>query len=198
MTMITYGLLPVLKKAINDNTGKHKLFYICDVNKNTLEMIQRIQTIFLFLSGVAIILMAFFPIASFTDAATTGSTTTYLIFDVFKVSNEAGPDPFPYWFNLPLIIVTAAIAILSLVTIFLYKNRPLQMKLTQTGIFLNIILIVGILFFYVERIEKQTGTMANYEYLGIYLPLISLVFLVLALRFIKKDEKIVRSFDRLR
>lgn len=161
-------------------------------------MIQRIQTIFLFLSAAAIVLMAFFPIANFANAATTGSATSYFIFDIFKVSNEAGPDPFSFWFNLPLIIVAAAIALISIVTIFLYKNRPVQMKLTQTGIFLNIILIVGILFFYVERIEKQTDTMANYEYIGIYLPLISLVFLVLALRFIKKDEKMVRSIERLR
>jgi len=161
-------------------------------------MIQRVQTLFLFLATVAIILLAFFPIANFTNAATADSNTAYLIFYVFEISNEAGPDPFSFWFILPLIVVSAGVAIISLITVFLYKNRPLQIKLSQTSIFLNVILIVSLLFFYIDRIESETQTMANYEYIGIYLPLISLVFLVLALRFIKKDEKMVRSLDRLR
>ncbi|MCF8232689.1 MAG: DUF4293 domain-containing protein [Bacteroidales bacterium] len=161
-------------------------------------MIQRVQTIFLFLSGVAIILMAFFPIAVFTDAVSAEANTKYMVFTVFEVSNEVGPDPFSLWFNLPLILLVAAVAVISIATIFLYKNRPLQMKMTQTGIFLNIIMVVGILFFYIDQIEKVTGTMAHYDDIGIYLPLISLVFLILANRFIRKDEKRVRSVDRLR
>lgn len=161
-------------------------------------MIQRVQTIFLFLSGIAIILMAFFPIAVFTDAAAAETNTKYMIFTIFEVSNEVGPNPFSFWFNLPILIFVAAIAVISITAIFLYKKRPLQMKLTQIGIFLNILLVMGILFFYIDQIEQVTGTMANYQDIGIYLPLISLVFLILANRFIRKDEKMVRSVDRLR
>lgn len=161
-------------------------------------MVQRIQTLFLILSAIALVALAFFPIANFTNAPGVEGATAYYIFTIFEISDGVGGSPFSFWFTLPLIVIPAAIAILSIVAVFLYKNRPEQIRLTQTGIFLNILLVVGILFFYIERIESVTQTTANYEYVGIYLPLISLVFLVLAHRFIRRDEKLVRSIDRLR
>jgi len=64
------------------------------------------------------------------------------------------------------------------------------------GIFLNIILVAGVFLNYPKlfidtKIDIEPG-------LGTYFPLISLVFLVLAYRFILKDEKLVKSADRLR
>lgn len=161
-------------------------------------MIQRIQTVFLVLSAIAIGAMAFFPIANFTNAPGVKGATSYYIFTIFEISDGAGGSPFGFWFTLPLLVIPAAIAVLSIVAVFLYKNRAEQIRLTQTGIFLNILLVVGIMFFYIERIETITQSTASYEYVGIYLPLISLVFLVLAHRFIRRDEKLVRSLDRLR
>jgi len=61
------------------------------------------------------------------------------------------------------------------------------------------VLPLGILFYYIPEIEKATNVSADYvNAYGIYMPLISLLSLVLANRFIKKDEKLVNSFDRLR
>jgi len=48
-------------------------------------------------------------------------------------------------------------------------------------------------------IEKKINIIPNYlDSIGIYLPLIALVFMVMANRAIKRDEKLVRSADRLR
>jgi hypothetical protein len=45
--------------------------------------------------------------------------------------------------------------------------------------------------------EKLPNAIRNWNY-GLILPLFSFIFLILANRFIKKDEKLVRSADRLR
>ncbi|MEA3504551.1 MAG: DUF4293 family protein, partial [Bacteroidota bacterium] len=74
-----------------------------------------------------------------------------------------------------------------------------QIKLSQIGIFLNILLIIGILFYYIPAIEDTANVAPDYKgAYGIYTPLISLLGLVLANRFIKKDEKLVNSSERLR
>jgi hypothetical protein len=100
---------------------------------------------------------------------------------------------------LPLIIVSVGIAMLALFTIFQYKKRSLQIKLTSAGVFASIALIMGIFFLYIPLIEKKINIIPNYlDSIGIYLPLIALIFMVMANRAIKRDDKLVRSADRLR
>lgn len=101
--------------------------------------------------------------------------------------------------TVPLIVITILTAILTLAIIFLYKKRTLQLKILRFGIMLFIVLILLILFFYVPEIEELTKVDADYtSEIGIYFPLISLVFMILANRFINKDEKLIRATDRLR
>jgi uncharacterized oligopeptide transporter (OPT) family protein len=64
---------------------------------------------------------------------------------------------------------------------------------------LNIAFILAVLFIYIPLVERKTGIKPDYAGgIGIYLPIVSLMFLVLANRAIKRDEKLVRSSDRLR
>jgi len=91
------------------------------------------------------------------------------------------------------------VAVLSVVCIFLYKNRVLQMKIVRLTILLNIVIIGLIFLVYAKIIETNLLTSPDYlDEAGIYFTLISLVFLILANRSIMKDEKLVRSADRLR
>jgi len=56
-----------------------------------------------------------------------------------------------------------------------------------------------IFFYYVPELEAITETNADYiSEPGIYLSIVSVIFLILANRFIRKDEKLIRSADRLR
>jgi len=158
-------------------------------------MIQRIQTVYLFLAFIAIALLFAFPLAEFF------SETGAYIFSITGLKNmvPGEPDAFKSIVFLPMIIVAAGIALLSLYTIFQYKKRPLQVKLTSAGVFASIALIMGIFFIYIPIIEKKINIVPNYlDSIGIYLPLIALVFMVMANRAIKRDEKLVRSADRLR
>ena len=94
--------------------------------------------------------------------------------------------------NIILMLVTAAVAILALVTIFLYKNRSQQRILC----FINLILSFGLitLYFYYKS-EKYAG--GNIALTSIFTFLIP-VFLVLAIRGINSDISLLKSVDRLR
>ena len=158
-------------------------------------MIQRIQTVYLSLAFIALALLFAFPLAQFF--AENGA----YIFSVTGLKNMVPGDPpaFNPIIFLPLIIVAVGIALLSLFTIFQYKSRSFQVKLTNIGVLSSIALIMGIFFLYIPMIEKKINIVPDYsKAFGIYLPLLALVFLVMANRAIKRDDKLVRSADRLR
>ena len=158
-------------------------------------MIQRIQTVYLSLALIALAMLFFFPMASFL------SDLSYLKFYITGVKNMAPGGEVPLNLNLvsPLILGTIILLALAAITIFLYKNRARQIQLTSIAVMLNILLILSVLFIYIPLIERRTGIKPDYAGgLGIYLPIVSLMFLVLANRAIKRDDKLVRSSDRLR
>jgi len=158
-------------------------------------MIQRIQTLYLSLAFIAMALLFAFPLAQFL------SDHGAFIFSVRGLKNMVPGDPnaFNPMIFLPILIVAVGIALLTLFTIFQYKNRMFQIKLTNIGVLSSIALIMGIFFLYIPMIEKKINIIPDYsKAYGIYMPLIALVFMVMANRAIKRDDKLVRSADRLR
>lgn len=93
--------------------------------------------------------------------------------------------------TLLLMITTIAVGVLALVNIFLYKKRSLQLKLCVLGILLEAVLI----FLYYR--ETTTFTLGTYSLTSILHSIIVLAF-VLAARSINKDEKLIKTSDRLR
>ena len=85
--------------------------------------------------------------------------------------------------------------VLSIIVIFLFKKRILQFKLTNIIILFNV-MILG-LFFLLDFVVLEAGRTISYE-VGSFLPVISIVFAYMASHFIKKDEQLVRSADRIR
>jgi len=86
-------------------------------------------------------------------------------------------------------------ALLSLITIFMFKNRKSQFVMGRLNIILNFILLG--LFVY-RSLNLSGETTVSEKGIGILLPIFSIVFLVLANKAIKKDEELVKSVDRLR
>lgn len=136
-------------------------------------MLQRIQTIYLFLTALA---------------------SAGLIF-VFNIGeNAAGEAVFAQDILLVFGLFLASAAI-SLVTIFLFKNRKLQFVLGRLNIILNLILL-GLFVYWSLNISGESNI--SEKGIGMLIPIISIVFLVLANKAIKKDEDLVKSVDRLR
>jgi len=157
-------------------------------------MIQRIQSLFLAVAAIAAGLMFFFPIADFYSE-TLGN---YKLLATGLICMDPDPRVTPsFWFSIPLLALVSASILLSVVTIFLYKNRAQQLRLLAFNILITIVLIIVVLMFYMSSVQKITGIAPVYQF-GAFCPLINLLFLILANRFIRRDENLVKSADRLR
>ena len=158
-------------------------------------MFQRIQTVFMFLAFVAGILVFFFPLASYL------SDFYYYKLYIYQLKSMT-PDAeklFGSFFTVPLMIINILIIGIIGTAIFLYKNRPRQIQMLKMAFFLEIILIALIFFYNAPAIQRKIQVSPDYTgEIGIYLPLIALLFIFLANRFILKDEKLVKSSDRIR
>jgi len=143
-------------------------------------MIQRIQSILLLFSGVAFASLFRIPFAKSAEAF--GAIYENLTLDL----ND----------NVGLIGLAGAGAVISLLTIFLYRNRKLQATFSYIVIFLGIVL-AGFAF-YIFNSEATAGSSSVSLDIGMGLPVISSVLAMIANVFIKKDEKLVKSMDRLR
>ncbi len=156
-------------------------------------MIQRKQTFFLLGALVASILMFFFPLASFIGVKDS------LILNVQSVHSLVPDTVFPnsFVFVLPILSANVFVIVFSLISIFLFKNRKRQMHLIRLNILVEVLFVAMFFFYFVGNLEKLTGGTASYK-AGIFMPMIALIFLVLAYFGVLQDEKLVRSADRLR
>ncbi|MDP4281522.1 MAG: DUF4293 domain-containing protein [Bacteroidota bacterium] len=154
-------------------------------------MIQRIQSLYLALSVVACGLLFFFPMAVFVHPS---GIYNFFIYGI-KYMLEP-PMILNFWLVFPALAMIIIATILTASSIFLYKNRKLQVLFVSIAFLLHVILISVILLFYISHFEDIYG-IHSYKF-GIFLPLISLGLLILANRAIRKDEALVKSADRLR
>lgn len=151
-------------------------------------MIQRIQTVYLLLTTLVAALFLSGNIIYFNNGATLRLTA------ITQKISGAGVDKFEYiW---PLTALLVIVPLLSFFLIFLYKGRKIQMRLTLLLVML-ILLTIGVCGYYVWNYIKTSLTDIAFSY-KLILPPLMLIFSILAYRGIRKDEDIVRSYDRLR
>lgn len=142
-------------------------------------MIQRRQSLFLLGSTLISVLLLYLP-----------------LFEIIPIATVDPGEPFTIARNTLLMILNGSIGVLSFIAIFLFKNRNIQARACNLALLLTCILI-GLVFFLSDTMSSGMNKKINYEY-GSYLPLIQVLFIFLATRFIRKDEELVRSADRLR
>lgn len=87
-------------------------------------------------------------------------------------------------------------ATLSLLSILSHKKRQQQFVLGRVNIILSLILL-GLFVYRTLNLSGETATVSE-KGIGMFLPVFSIVLLVLANKAIKKDEDLVKSVDRLR
>lgn len=170
-------------------------------------MIQRKQSIYLFLAGALMTITYFVPLSCFIGEQ---DSLVLYIYKVVSLVPDSGP-PFGPYFVLPLFTSISLIVTVSIVTIFLFKKRRVQLILVRFMLLLLLLYIGAYFFYYVDVLEIQSGGYATYQYAlaipgtGIQvptviflIPLVSAALLFMASRGIINDEKLVRSIDRLR
>jgi len=161
-------------------------------------MIQRIQSVFLLIMALVMLSILFFPIW------VKGSTETgeMVVLSAFQLTfKDISTDPariistYDTFYIAILCVLSAGVAIFS---IFQYKNRLNQIKLGA----LNSLLIGGVVLCNYLFSDKGTDMIAadepaNFK-IGFFLPVLALLFNSLANRFIRRDEKLVQSTNRMR
>ncbi len=137
-------------------------------------MLQRIQTIWLILAAACIFLTLKFSTYS-------GVTGASLNAPHFLTGTE----------NLYFILLTLCIGLISAISVFLYNNRTLQFRL----VLLCVLLEAGLLaMYYFAKLQFTAGTYS----LTALLHAGVIVFLILAARGIKADDRLVKESSRLR
>jgi hypothetical protein len=179
-------------------------------------MIQRVQSILLFFCAILMLVFLFVPIWEGTNkpAATEGKSFEGKVkLDAFMLSldgiekntiktefntkvdeNKKKED-----FNMIYIAILAILSVLiSTYSILQFKNRLLQMKL---GMFNTLLIIgtIGCAFLGIRKGKSLLPAIENDDFMiGFLLPVVALILNVMANRFIRKDEQLVKSADRFR
>lgn len=171
-------------------------------SQTALTMIQRVQTIFLLAISVCMgMVLAYYiwgetipdqnRVVTFTafsiDVIDTNGTISDTTDDSIVESTNT-------WYVGTLAILSSLIALFSVLQ---FKNRLNQMKLGALNS-LFMVATLGISYFHINRMESLFPETAGQTQLGFFLPVAAMLLNMIANRFIRKDEKLVKSVDRIR
>jgi len=145
-------------------------------------MIQRKQSIWLLLA--ALLNAAVFLGANFSIET--------------RIQNVLQTNRYTVLQHLPSTLFILAAIVLSLIAIFLFRKRPLQMKISLIAL-LATMAYCFINWMRIKEIFANNKMISNYSFgLATITPYFAIVFILLACLGIRKDEKLVKSLDRLR
>lgn len=155
-------------------------------------MIQRIQSLYLFLAALLTGLMLALPLGSFLGGVEELELTAFGFKDM--ATGQAALNTY----GLTATVIAATL--LALITIFLFKRRMVQFRLCVV----EMVLLAGVLLFEVYYMWGAVRSLEAFDIsawklsVAAFFPLISLIFTYLALRGVKKDILLVKSLDRIR
>lgn len=147
-------------------------------------MIQRIQSVFMFFSIVVSILLFFIPTVTYLNLNETISVST----NPFAMNEKMSS-----WVYV-VVILNSFIVISLVYSFFSFKKRKIQIQFNSYSIIFTLLLIacfVALPFLNTEEYIKQINWL-------FYLLPVSVISLFMSIKFIKKDEELVRSADRIR
>lgn len=152
-------------------------------------MIQRIQSVWLLLAALFGAGLFMFGILTINYAGPNGDEVSKSL-SILEMNSMVG---------YLLALLAIAVVALPLLAIFMFKNRKLQTNLSVLAIVLNI----GFIAFYLMGMESfkagHVPAVTNSSFgVASFLPVVAIIFLIMAIRGIRKDEKLVKSLDRLR
>lgn len=147
-------------------------------------MIQRKQTLWLIIAALLSVSLFFLNMIS----------VTYL------QNNEAMDKGIKLLeYNYILSILGFALVVLPLAAIFFYKNHKKQMNFVWLSIVLNIGFVAFHLMYIDIYMKSYKAAVQSHAYgIGSFMPVLSIVFLFMAIGGIRKDKKLLKSYDRLR
>lgn len=131
-------------------------------------MIQRIQSVYLLISGISMALVSF----------------KILVYEIGIIKYFASDD-------IQLFVLTIVIMFLSLLAFAMFKSRLLQMKFIRLALVLNLVISIRLILLYF-----QFGAQLSIS--AILFVVFSIIALIMAFRGVLKDDQLIRSADRIR
>ncbi|NVJ84879.1 MAG: DUF4293 domain-containing protein [Algoriphagus sp.] len=158
-------------------------------------MIQRIQSIFLFLvvicMGASLSTLYWNQIQS--DGGNTWELTAFMLTEL-DGSGEVVTSKSTWY----MATMASFSGLLALISIFQYKKRTRQMMFNMINSLIMVGLVVAV-FLTTNKVNSEINAVESGSYqAGFWVILAAMVFNMLANRFIRKDEALVRSVDRIR
>lgn len=156
-------------------------------------VIQRWQSVFLLIAALLMAFYAFLPVAGFTFG---GVSYELSLLGISSLVPDGGSaitlaTVSPEVVSWPLFALSVLVAVLSLVAIFKFKQMKLQKTLCMACIILTVAVIASLLVL-------VNGWSDLRYYFSNVMPVLAILFYILAIRGITKDQKILSSYDRLR
>jgi hypothetical protein len=155
-------------------------------------MLQRIQSIYLLFAALVIAALFVFPLVH--DVYVSGQTVTVNIMGLYTYVNGQAQQLQAF---MPLTIATIVVALIPIAIIFMYRDRKKQIMLCYGA--MGVILAYS--YWVSTTVKNAIGDsnleMSNYG-IGIILLSLAIFLIIFAQKAIQKDEKLVRSADRLR
>lgn len=152
-------------------------------------MIQRVQSIWLFLAGLMLFLLLILPVLSLHNY---NEDLTLQVGGIYQNGAKAVQkmESYPALFG-----ETILVGLICVANIFNFRNRTLQKRIILFSILLTIQLAAWIAFYVLKFPGGLDGVTVK---AGAAMPLLTIIFCALAFRGIRKDEQLIRSADRLR
>ena len=156
-------------------------------------MIQRIQSVYLFLAILAMAAMLLFPIAAFNL-----ETPDFYVLEAFGLKNSLG-ETVPVAANWSVVLLVVITILVLLLALLQYKDRKKQLKTLRFSYLILAGTLVGLFFLIKQNIAAVNLTELDLQYGPAYfMPIVAILLVFLAQRGIRKDEELVKSLDRLR
>lgn len=167
-------------------------------------MLQRIQTVFMLIAVISMVALLFLPLWEKTDQDVSDNERELITMKAFEMEYEktavGQPDkPLNQQRSfLPIGIGAILAAVVMLFSITRFKNRMLQIKLNALFSLLTAITLCGIVYYALKATAMFEPKIPGNYLLGFFLPVVAMFNNIIANRFIRRDEKLVRDSDRLR
>jgi hypothetical protein len=155
-------------------------------------MWQRLQTVFLAIVVVIMIVSIFLPLWKHADAGGVRYELYPLHYSIINGDTRTAAY-FPYSLTAVFMVASATLAIM---TIRRYDNRIVQIKMGAV----NTLFLMGVMIASVYFSNKLTNEFQFYgtSSISLWVIFVAVAANWLAMRFIRRDEKLVRDSDRLR
>ena len=150
-------------------------------------MLQRIQTLFLLLAAAAMLVASVTPLVFFIYQ---GDRVVFEAMGVY-LNSELNDSTWG------LFLLSMVSSVLSLLTVFLYKQRMLQIRFS----IFNVVCMIGFylyLGFILYKLHPVENLLFQKVGVGVIMPVIAIILTILAIRKIGADEALIRSLHRLR